>query len=247
MKREAPSSRRGLVIISILGITILLAGGAVLALTRGESRGLQSMSPRERLDLARSAYASQEFRRAEELLAPLAQAGSLEIPDRLFYGRVLLALGRLSKARDVFNAIHKEAPNTEEAVLALGELHERAGERDLAISCYNRASDMKKDDPRAFRLLGLAQYSSGDRMAAMFSIRQSLRLLPGQEDLSKLLNELGTGRQARLASPDPRSRAPSFDPFDNAPPRAGSEWDLMPRPEIPDPLRGLPRPDGRIR
>ncbi len=247
MTREQPSSRRGLIIVSILGMTSLLAGGAVLALTRGDGGNSQTVSPHARLIQARAAYADKEFRRAEEALAPLIHAGSLSTPERLFYGRILLELGRLSKARDVFNAIHKEEPKSGTAVLALGEVHERSGERDLAITCYKRASEMQNEDPRAFRLLGLAQYHGGERMAAMFSIRQSLRLLPGQEDLSKLLNEIGTGRQARMTPPDPRSRASSFDPFQATSPHGHEEAEFMPRPETPDPLRGLPRPDGRIR
>src|SRR5207248_6904146 len=120
--------------------------------------------------------------------------GSLK--ERLFYGHVLLDLGRLSQARGLFNALHKERPDSAEVVAGLGEVHERSGELDLAISCFKRAGEMDKNNARFFRLLGLAQEERGDRMGALFSFRQSLRLLPGQEDLSKRMNEIGAARQA---------------------------------------------------
>jgi tetratricopeptide (TPR) repeat protein len=247
MKREPSSSRRGLTVLAVLGITLLLAGGAFLAVSKSDTKRLPAPTVEERRAQAYAAHADQNVRRAEELLASLIQEGRAGLPERLFYGRVLLELGRLSKAREVFNAIHKEEPKTAEAVLGLGEVHERSGEQDLAITCYKRVTEMKKDDPRAFKLLGLAQYRGGDRMAALFSIRQSLKLLPGQEDLSRLLNEIGTARQARAGLPDSKSRSASFDPFEDFAPRGHDPRDLMPGPQIPDPLHGLPRPDGQLR
>jgi tetratricopeptide (TPR) repeat protein len=247
MKLEPSTSRRGLFVIAILAVTVALAGGAVLAALRRDGGRLPAPSAPERLAHAYAAYADHQHHRAEELLASLLQEGVLGTSERLFYGRVLLELGRLSKARDIFNAIHKEEPKSAEAVLSLGEVHERSGEQDLAITCYKRAADMKKDDARAFKLLGLAQYRGGDRMAAMFSIRQSLKLQPGQEDLSRLLNDIGNARQARAGIPDSRSRSAAFDPFEDYAPRGQDPRAFMPGPEIPDPMRGLPRPDGRIR
>lgn len=247
MKSRPSTSRRGLVVIAILAITVALAAGALVAALRKDGGSLPAASAQDRLAQAYAAYADHNFRRAEELLASLVQEGALGTSERLFYGRVLVELGRLSKAREVFNAVHKAEPRCADAVLGLGEVHERSGEQDLAIACYKRAAEMKKDDARAFKLLGLAQHRGGDRMAAMFSIRQSLKLQPGQEDLSRLLNDIGNARQARAGLPDSRSRSAAFDPFEDVAPRGRDPRAFMPGPEIPDPLRGLPRPDGRIR
>jgi tetratricopeptide (TPR) repeat protein len=247
MKPEPSTSRRGLIVIAILAVTVALATGTVAMALRKDGGNLPALSARERLAQAFAAYADHEHRRAEELLASLTQEGALGTSERLFYGRVLLELGRLSKAREIFNAVHKAEPQSADAVLGLGEVHERSGEQDLAITCYKRAAEMKKDDPRAFKLLGLAQYRGGDRMAAMFSIRQSLKLQPGQEDLSRLLNDIGNARQARAGIADSRPRSAAFDPFEDYAPRGQDPRAFMPGPEIPDPMRGLPRPDGRIR
>lgn len=247
MKPEPSTSRRGLFVIAILAVTVALVAGALAAALHKEGGSLPAPSARERLAQAYAAYADHGFRRAEELLASLAREGALGTSERLFYGRVLLELGRLSKAREIFNAVHKEDSKSADAVVCLGEVHERSGEQDLAITCYKRAAEMKKEDARAFKLLGLAQYRGGDRMAAMFSIRQSLKLQPGQEDLSRLLNDIGNARQARAGLPDSRSRAAAFDPFEDFSPRGQDPRAFMPGSEIPDPMRGLPRPDGRIR
>jgi tetratricopeptide (TPR) repeat protein len=171
--------------------------------------------------------------------------GSLE--ERLFYGKVLLELGRLTKARDLLNALHKERPDSADVVAGLGEVHEKSGQIDLAISCYKRAGEMNKTDARIFRLLGLAQESKGDRMAALFSFRQSLKLLPGQEDLSQRMNEIGAARQAR-ADPSQARRNPSgFDPFGDFDLRPPDPREIRPGMRIPDPFDHMPRPGGRTR
>jgi hypothetical protein len=106
---------------------------------------------------------------------------------------------------------------------------------------------MKKDDPRIWRELGLAQEKSGDTMAALFTIRQSLKLDPGQEDLLRLLNDLGTSRQAHLGAPQARRGSNPFDSFDPMDPRPPNPMDRIENHEIPNPMRGVPMPGGRPR
>lgn len=237
------NSRRGLVALGILAAAALLTAGAFLTLgSSGDSRP-RIESPQDRLATARRAFSNQDFTMAEEVLRPIAEVAQGEIENRLFYGRVLLELGRLGKARAIFDAVHKEQPDTADAVVGLGQVHERQGQLDLAIACFRRASEMKKEDARIFRLLGLAQDQHGDSIAALFSYRQSLRLLPGQEDLSKRMSEIGESRQPRrdLAGTNARQQR-GFDPFEMPDTRPPDPWEGLPRPGFTDPSEGTPRP-----
>jgi Flp pilus assembly protein TadD len=245
-REESISSRRGLFIWGILGSTCLLAAGGIIAFFIPASERSPGLGPIDRLARARDAYSYQNCARAEEWLEPLVKDGHGSLGERLFYGQILLDLGRLQKARDLFNALHKENPDSAEVVAGLGQVHERSGELDLAISCYKRASDMKKTDARFFRLLGIAQEERGDRMAALFSFRQSLKLLPGQEDLSKRMSEIGAARTARM-DPSQSTRNRSFDPFDDFNPHPADPREMGPGTGVPDPFQGIPRPGGRMR
>ena len=83
-------------------------------------------------------------------------------------------------------------------------------------------------------------------MAALFSFRQSLRLLPGQEDLSKRMNEIGAARQARV-DPSQAKRNRSFDPFEDFDPHPPDPREVGPGFGIPDPFQGIQRPGAKIR
>lgn len=245
MKDRKPS-RRGLLALSFLGVALVGTVAACLMLVnRGE--GTPSLSREERMKSARMALGDGDFGRAETLLAPLGEERTSEIDLGLVVGRTLLGLGKLSAARAQYNALHKKFPDRYEVLMGLGEVHERSNELDHAIACYRRASEMAKQSPEAFRALGMAQVKRGDRMGALFSFRQSLRLRTGQEDLSRLLDEIGSSKEAMAGRrPSPAASSPP-DPFGDLLPRPNHRMDFdpsRPSPGVPDPLRGLPRPGG---
>lgn len=241
MKRSVPS-RRGLFLLSILGVSLVGVLGVVLAFILSGEDGPIPLSESKRLALLHEACAEERWPQAETHLQPLLQSRPDDIDLQLIAGRVWLELGRLLKARDLFNKIHKERPEKAEAIVGLGQVHEAQGELDHAIACYRRATEMRKENGGFFRLLGLAQVKKGDSMAAMFSIRQSLKFIPGQEDLSKLLNDIGMARQPRIDAP--RRPSSPFDPFEDRAPRSPGFPGGLPGPSVPDPAAGLPRPGG---
>jgi cytochrome c-type biogenesis protein CcmH/NrfG len=246
MVERTGTSRRGIKVLAFLAIALVGSAGAVLGVISFRTPQSPGVTDQDRLIRAKDAVSEQSWARALDLLESITRNGKGDLETRLLLGQVLLELGRLTRARDLYNALHKESPQDFRVILGLGQVHERSGELDLAVTAYKRATEMKKDDARSFRLLGLAQVKRGDSMAALFSIRQSLKLLPGQEDLSRLLNEIGVSRQAKLSAPDRFRNPRGADPFEemNIHPGSGRESLL---PDIPDPLRGMPRPDGRVR
>jgi tetratricopeptide (TPR) repeat protein len=80
--------------------------------------------------------------------------------------------------------------------MALTEL----GQSDEAIETLERATDLAPEDPDAWRQLGIAHMTAGERKAAVEAFRTSLRLHPGQVpvlvDLGNLLFMLARPQEA---------------------------------------------------
>ncbi len=236
--------RRGVLLLSLLGGAILLtlaAGAVVLASRPGKDRVLD---PVDQLKAAKGAFADGEFVMAHDLLGPLLSAHPEDPGLKLFMGKVLLELGSLMEARATFDSLHKAYPDKVEILQGLAACHEKSGDAHLAIACLKRASEMKKGDWRILHDLAFAQYRSGDGMAALFTARSSLRAKNGQEDLSKLMDEIGVHRQARSDLARPNGKHPrGFDPFEMPDTRPPDPWQGIPRPGFTDPGMGIPRPD----
>lgn len=240
---KATTGRRGVRLVLFLGGTFLLAlaAGGLLLVSRSGRHEIQD--PVDQLRKAKVAFADGEFALAHDLLGPLLAASPEDPMFKLFMGKVLLELGNLAAARATFDAVHKAAPDLVESLLGLAACHERAGESPLAIACLKRASEMKKGDWRILHDLALAEYRGGDPMAALFTARQSLRARKGQEDLSRLMDEVGMNRQARSDLARPNSRHPQgFDPFEMPDTRPPDPWEGLPRPGFTDPGMGAPHP-----
>jgi tetratricopeptide (TPR) repeat protein len=141
------------------------------------------------------------------MLAALLKKGNADREARLLYGEVLLELGRLKRAHAEFEAVNTEEGADFDALVGLARVYERQRQLDQAISSLAAASGIRPDDPRIFRLLGLAYEKRGDYPSALSSIRQSLKLLPDQEDLIQQLSILSSPssmeRQALHQADDP--------------------------------------------
>lgn len=221
---------KGRLALGFLGLSILLAAGAAMTLgSSGETRIRPSF---DRLTQAKIAYAERDFARAEELLKD-----SAERDEKLFLGRVLLARGRLAEARAIFAAAFKEDAKNPEAARGLAASYLALGQADLAVIYAERAANLLKDDPTAWRELGLAQEKKGDVMGALTSFQRSLELDRDQADLNLLVQELLAGKSPFGETAGPGRRGP----HDPSAIRAPDPKSLIPR--APDPTRLLPQPD----
>jgi cytochrome c-type biogenesis protein CcmH/NrfG len=207
-------SRKGLIILGALVASLLLAGCIALAFSTPESFRIPTRNKSDLLSMAMRAYSEQRFADAAAILRTLGGEGSGDSEAQVLCGYALLELGQLTAARSAFESAGKDTSNVD-ALVGLGQVYERQGgdQLDLAISCFTRASEARKDDGRILRLLGLAQEKRGDVVGALGSFRRSLKILPGQEDLIPLIRELSAqaSRSPRMSAR--QSEAEDFDPF----------------------------------
>ena len=175
------------------------------------------------LNAAKIAFVDRDYETAEKYARQIAG-----LEAKAFLGRILLERGRLTEARECFNAVLKEVPKNYESTRGIAVVYEGMGQAELAVVYYRRAAELRKDDPGAWRELAAAQRRNGDNMGAMSAMQQALALDPKGADLSNVMTNLHTGRS-------PMGRR--FDPMNPKPidPRS-----LVPRPKVPDPKRWMP-------
>ena len=210
----------------------LLAG----ALFVGGAGLLALMSPAEAgaLDRAKIAFADGDYIRAERLAREAGEGG------RLLAGRALLERGRLLAARDLFSQVLKESPEIADALRGMGAVLQGLGQHEAAIAYLQKAARVRNsaDDWKA---LGLAQRDRGENLGALTSLQQSLKLDPEQADVTALLSDLVTGKNAMAGGP---TKGFGVDPMN---PRPIDPDALVPRPRAPDPSQFFPKPQGRGR
>ncbi len=232
--------RKGLLLVSLLGISALVAigaGGILLGARGPESRERRDPS---QLAFAKCALAEEDFARAEELLREglKADPGNREL--NLLLAKVLFERGRLGAARELFDKLLKAGSDDVASLVVIAKCLDRLGQHERAVSHLQRALEIKKDDPRILRELGLMEHRAGNWTGALLSLRKSLKGDPSQEDLSQVMSEIanrqvtrgnhagdpsmpGVGRPNGFGSMDPRGHAQGYDPMNAAgiPGRAG--------------------------
>jgi tetratricopeptide (TPR) repeat protein len=229
--------------LGLLGISLFAATFAVATLL-ASTRGPRWESPDpDSLKQAKAAYADRDFAQAESILRSMVAKCPSDREAYLYLGRTLVERGRLGEARDVFSSTLKEKPDSYEATRGLAKCLEGQGQWDLALVHYNKAAALRKDDPQAWRELGLAQHRRGDTLGAQAAFKKSLALDPAQADLSRMLTESAVGKE--MPGGFPRTPA-NQDPMIPRPriPEPGV-YDPTPRP--PDPMQGIHDHGGRPR
>jgi len=237
-KKDA--SARGRFALGFLLVSLLAAGGGIFALASSGaagSRGGQAELAPDVLAQAKIAFAERDFAQAEKLAR---EAGE---PGRLVLGRALLERGRLLEARDVFAGLLREGPEDADALRGMGAALRGLGQSEAALGYLQRAARLRNsaDDWKA---LGLAQRERGDALGALSALRQSLQLDPAQADLSSILGDLVTGKDALAGTSPSAPRGFGLDPMN---PRPLDPDSLVPRPRPPDPSQFFPKPQGRPR
>ncbi len=245
-KAEGARRGRGALALALLLVSILGAGGALLALGSSDAAQLHHVRGLDRLTLAKAAFADRDFARAETLVREILHA----LPDhpgaKVFLARVLVERGRLVEARDLLAELLKDDPRDYEATRAMAGALRGLGQRDLAAAYLQKAAQMDrgKDDPGLFKELGLLERERENSLGALAAFQESLRLDPKQADLSAILAELVTGKNARPGG-QPASPFPAgIDPLN---PRPFDPAGAAPGPKVPDPTQFLPKAPRRNR
>ncbi len=218
MKKKAPSSQprpRGKLLIGLLATSIVGLVGAVLV-TASPSSGIRPVSDSETLTQAKVAFADRRFVEAEKLVRDAGDSG------RLLLARILLERGRLVEARELFSHLLKAEPENPDVLRGMAGVLKGMGQGEAAVSYLEKAARLRNsaDDWKA---LGLAQKERGDTLGALTAIQQSLKCDSQQADLSAMLSDLVTGKDALAGTSPGAPKAPGFDPLNSSGDLAASQ------------------------
>lgn len=207
MKRtqSRPPSRRGIVLVVVMALLALGVGGVAWAALSGGGRGeyRAPVSGEARLDAlsrAKIAYADRDLTQSEKLLRDILRKTPGDLGATLLLARVTHDLGRAAEAARLYKRVLQANGKSFTAAQGLAEIHEAAGQSDMAISYWQRASALKRDDPTLWRKLGMAQVKAGDSRGAFTSLSQSLALDRSQSDLAVFVGDLAAGRATKPTS-----------------------------------------------
>ncbi len=246
LKSEGAGRGRAALALGLLLVSILGAGGAILALGASDPARVPEVRELDRLILAKAAFADRDCAGAETLVREIVKAHPDHPGARVFLARVLVERGRLVEARDLLAGLLKDDPRDYEAARVMAGALRGLGQRDLAAAYLQKAAqlDRGKTDPGLFKEIGLLERERENPLGALSAFQESLRLDPQQADLGAMLSELVTGKNAlpggRAASPLPGG----LDPMN---PRPFDPAGAAPGPRVPDPAQFLPKAARRNR
>ena len=113
---------------------------------------------------------------------PLLRTAVEGDPNQLRYlvalGGVLLKLGRLEEALDLFQTATRNHPERGELHEKLGTLHHIKGQSDEAIACYHRALERNPNLVLAQSNLGILHFHLGQTEEAIAASKRAITLLP---------------------------------------------------------------------
>lgn len=244
-KPEAvPRPGRGRRALAFLGLSVLLAGGALFAVTEGSSPASQRGAVpaiASGLVAAKIALADRNYALCERLLRELLGSQPDSSEAKILLGRVFLLRGRLKESADLFKAALKGDPKNLEATRGQGAAYLGMGQLDLGILYLRKATELDPRNPEVWKDLGLAEREKGDFLGALSSLQQSLSLDAQQADLTQMLSELATGKPSPASGMAGVPRLGQHDPFN---PRPIDPASLVPTPRVPDPTQHFPKPGG---
>lgn len=235
--QDQPTPRpKGLRILAVLGGSLALALGGVLAVaSSGSDASIRRSISFDPLHDAKLAYADRAFVRAESLARDALKISPESRDGKVLLGRVLLARGRIAGARDLFAGLLKFQAEDVDALTGMGEaLLRQMGQGDLAITHFQRAARLRATDPYVWKQLGMAQRENGDAMGALASFQKSLSLDGKQEDLLYFVSELALAQQQLHGIAPGMPKTPGLDPKTLIP--------SVPRPHVPDPNNHFQKP-----
>jgi tetratricopeptide (TPR) repeat protein len=174
-------------------------------------------------------------------------ATGLPHPDSsLSRARRLLDEGNIGEARKLFEEELRRDIKSVEAIRGLALCARDEGDDEMALQHFQKVTALVPKDRAAWRQQALAASRLGRDMEALSAAQTALSLAPeGDRAMSDLMTRLLTSDADLLADPlkGVPGRRKGLDPVDRG--AKGLDFDPlddMPRPEPPDPTRGLPRP-----
>lgn len=199
-------------VVFLAGASVLALGGVLALASSGTVSAPRGTPAPDLLDRAKIAIADEEWLTAENLLRTLSGKEA-----RALLGRTLLERGACEEAAKVFGEVLKEDANSFEALRGMALANKCLGRPEAASAYFMRAAQIRKDDPRVWRELGLCQQRAGDTIGAISSIQQSLRLAPDQRELSNNLGDLARGPADPGLSAPAAWRGPGADQASSRP------------------------------
>jgi tetratricopeptide (TPR) repeat protein len=170
--------------------------------------------------------------------------------DYMAQGRTLLAAGKTAEARNIFENALKSDPKSVDAIRGLAQCAIEDGDDDAAAGFLHQLTKLAPKDRDAWRKLALCASRLGRDTEAISSAQSALSLAPeGDRPMSDLMTRILTSDMDRLINPGIPGvdRSLGIDPVHGSKQRPDA-FDSMadiPRPEPPDPTKGLPLPGRR--
>ncbi|MGQ9672394.1 MAG: GWxTD domain-containing protein [Candidatus Aminicenantales bacterium] len=109
----------------------------------------------------------------------------------LDYANFLLKVGQFDRALEVNEKLREESDMNFEYLLIRGKAQMGRGDYGRAIDSFLEANKIYNSDVRLLNSLGFCYYKTGEKKKALETLGASLRLNPDQEEIKKLVQEIG--------------------------------------------------------
>jgi tetratricopeptide (TPR) repeat protein len=161
--------RAGLGIVAVLTMPMLL-GRAYARTETGDPQPVSVALRQAQLLIQAKKYAA-----ANEILAPLAIAEPPSVAVLTVYANLCDKLDDTQKAETLLVRCTRLMPGSIGSWKLLGDFYLRHGS-NKALECFQRASQLQRDDPQSWAGMGAASSQAGDSMSAAGEFERAIQL-----------------------------------------------------------------------
>ena len=195
-----------------------ISGASEFAVAAYKEAGLRDPSnPEILLAQSRVAIAAKQIDRARSLLEEALRLKGNYTPAHLMLAQIEDSEGNIKEAISRAEAAVILSPGDIGVLFQLGLLYYRDSRLESARQVFARAAELNSNYSNARYFLGLIYDRLGDKGAAIAEFERVLALNPGSEEVSKILQNLRSGKKALagISPPEPepeeRKKAPVKD------------------------------------